>query len=113
VLTRLVPAGGIATLLVPAGGIATLLAAFPLAALGGPRLPPSSAGLCDRGDDGVHRFTHGAFIATTVRRAAETGDALTARGGIGTIAGPDQRPGVRDGLAALFAAAILTARVLL
>jgi energy-coupling factor transport system ATP-binding protein len=63
----------------------------------------------------LSRFTHGGFIAcaTTVRRAAETGDALTARGGIGTIAGPDQHPGARDGLAALFAAAILTAGVLL
>jgi energy-coupling factor transporter transmembrane protein EcfT len=60
-------------------------------------------------------FTHGAFIAcaATVRRAAETGDALTARGGIGTIAGPDQRPGVRDLLAVLFAAGILAIGALL
>jgi hypothetical protein len=60
-------------------------------------------------------FTHGAFIAcaATVRRAAETGDALTARGGIGTIAGPDQRPGIRDGLAVLVAAGILAVGVLL
>jgi energy-coupling factor transporter ATP-binding protein EcfA2 len=57
----------------------------------------------------LSRFTHGAFIAcaAAVRRAAETGDALTARGGIGTIAGSDQRPGVRDLLAVLFAAGIL------
>ncbi|GAA5125760.1 hypothetical protein GCM10023320_40580 [Pseudonocardia adelaidensis] len=61
------------------------------------------------------QFTHGAFIAcaAAVRRAAETGDALTARGGIGTIAGPDQCPGIHDGLAALFAAGILTVGVLL
>jgi hypothetical protein len=64
---------------------------------------------------GLGRFAHGLFIAcaAAVRRAAETGDALTARGGIGTIAGPDQRPGVRDLLAALFAAGILTVGVLL
>ncbi len=63
----------------------------------------------------LSRFTGGAFIAcaAAVRRAAETADALTARGGIGTIAGPDQRPGVRDLLAALFAAGILTVGVLL
>jgi energy-coupling factor transporter ATP-binding protein EcfA2 len=61
------------------------------------------------------RFTHGAFIAcaAAVRRAAEAGDALTARGGIGTIAGPDQRPGIRDGVAALVVAGILTVGVLL
>jgi hypothetical protein len=63
----------------------------------------------------LSRFTNGAFIAcaAAVRRAAETGDALTARGGIGTIAGPDQRPGIRDGLAVLVAAGILTVGVLL
>ena len=60
-------------------------------------------------------FTHGAFIAcaATVRRASETGDALIARGGIGTIAGPDQRPGIRDGRAALGAAGILAGGVLI
>jgi energy-coupling factor transporter ATP-binding protein EcfA2 len=63
----------------------------------------------------LSRFTQGAFIAcaTAVRRAAETGDALTARGGIGTIAGPDQRPGIRDGLAVLVAAGILIVGVML
>jgi energy-coupling factor transporter ATP-binding protein EcfA2 len=63
----------------------------------------------------LSRFTNGAFIAcaAAVRRAAETGDALTARGGIGTIAGPDQRPGVRDLLAVLFAAGILAIGALL
>jgi energy-coupling factor transporter ATP-binding protein EcfA2 len=63
----------------------------------------------------LSRFTQGAFIAcaTAVRRAAETGDALTTRGGIGTIAGPDQRPGLRDGLAVLVAAGILTVGVML
>jgi energy-coupling factor transporter transmembrane protein EcfT len=34
--------------------------------------------------------------AMATRRAAETGEAITARGGLGAIAGPDQRPGRRD-----------------
>jgi energy-coupling factor transport system ATP-binding protein len=57
------------------------------------------------------RLAHGAAVAcaTAARRAAEVGEAVTARGGIGVIAGPDQRPGPRDALAALLVAAILTA----
>jgi energy-coupling factor transport system ATP-binding protein len=61
------------------------------------------------------RFTHAAAVAcaTAARRATETADAVTARGGVGVIAGPDQRPGLRDALAALVVAGILTAGVLL
>ncbi|HEX8519244.1 MAG TPA: DUF2232 domain-containing protein [Pseudonocardia sp.] len=61
------------------------------------------------------RFTQAATIAcaTAARRAAEVGDAVTARGGIGVIAGPDRRPGARDALAALVVAGLLTAGVLL
>jgi energy-coupling factor transport system ATP-binding protein len=61
------------------------------------------------------RFTHGAAVAcaTAARRAAETAEAVTARGGVGVIAGPDRRPGPRDALAALVVAGILTAGVLL
>jgi energy-coupling factor transporter ATP-binding protein EcfA2 len=61
------------------------------------------------------RFTQGVSIAcaTAARRAAETGEAVTARGGIGVIAGPDRQPGLPDALAALLVAAILTAGTLL
>jgi energy-coupling factor transport system ATP-binding protein len=45
--------------------------------------------------------------AMATRRAAETGEAITARGGLGAIAGPDQRPGRRDLLVVLAVAAIL------
>jgi energy-coupling factor transporter ATP-binding protein EcfA2 len=61
------------------------------------------------------RFTRAASIAcaTAVRRAAETADAVTARGGIGVIAGPDRRPGPRDAIAALLVSGILAAGMLL
>ncbi|MEJ2865764.1 DUF2232 domain-containing protein [Actinomycetospora flava] len=45
--------------------------------------------------------------AMAARRAAETGEAITARGGLGAIAGPDQRPGRRDLVLLLAVAAIL------
>ncbi|MDD7939903.1 DUF2232 domain-containing protein [Actinomycetospora lutea] len=45
--------------------------------------------------------------AMAARRAAETGEAITARGGLGAIAGPDQRPGRRDLVLLLVVAAIL------
>jgi energy-coupling factor transport system ATP-binding protein len=57
------------------------------------------------------RLAHGATLAcaTAARRAAETGEAVAARGGIGVIAGPEGRPGRRDALAALLVAGVLTA----
>jgi energy-coupling factor transport system ATP-binding protein len=57
------------------------------------------------------RLAYGAAVAcaTAARRAAETGEAVTARGGIGVIAGPDRRPGLRDAVAALLVAGILAA----
>jgi energy-coupling factor transport system ATP-binding protein len=60
------------------------------------------------------RLAHGASVAcaTAARRAAETGDAVTARGGIGVVAGPDRRPGPRDALAALLVAGLLAVGVL-
>lgn len=63
----------------------------------------------------LSRFTHAASIAcaSAARRAAEIGDAVTTRGGIGVIAGPDQRPGLPDALAALLVATILTLGCLL
>jgi energy-coupling factor transport system ATP-binding protein len=63
----------------------------------------------------LSRLGHGASIAcaTAARRGAETGEAVTARGGIAVIAGPDGRPGLRDALAALLVAGILTAGLLL
>lgn len=42
-----------------------------------------------------------------VRRAADMGEAINARGGFGVVSGPDQRPGPRDLLAAAVVAAIL------
>ncbi|GAA4787797.1 hypothetical protein GCM10023200_22560 [Actinomycetospora chlora] len=45
--------------------------------------------------------------AMATRRAAETGEAITARGGLGAIAGPDQRPGRRDLVLLLVVAALL------
>ncbi|MEJ2889369.1 DUF2232 domain-containing protein [Actinomycetospora aeridis] len=45
--------------------------------------------------------------AMAARRAAETGEAITARGGLGALAGPDQRPGRRDLVLLLVVAAIL------
>ncbi len=42
-----------------------------------------------------------------VRRAGDMGEAINARGGFGAVAGPDQRPGRRDLLAAGVVAAIL------
>ena len=45
--------------------------------------------------------------AMATRRAAETGEAITARGGLGAVAGPDQRPGRRDLIVVLVVAAIL------
>jgi energy-coupling factor transporter transmembrane protein EcfT len=61
------------------------------------------------------RLAHGATLAcaTASRRAAETGEAVAARGGIGVIAGPEGRPGPRDALAALLVAGVLTAGSLL
>jgi energy-coupling factor transporter ATP-binding protein EcfA2 len=63
----------------------------------------------------LSRFTRGASLAcaNAAGRAAETADAVTARGGIGTIAGPDRRPGVPDALTALLVAGVLTAGTLL
>jgi energy-coupling factor transporter ATP-binding protein EcfA2 len=60
-------------------------------------------------------FTHGVALAcaNTAGRAAETADALAARGGIGVIAGPDRRPGVHDALTALVVAGVLTVGTLL
>jgi len=51
--------------------------------------------------------------ANTAGRAAETADALAARGGIGVIAGPDRRPGLRDALTALVVAGVLTVGTLI
>ena len=45
--------------------------------------------------------------AMATRRAAETGEAITARGGLGAVAGPDQQPGRRDLIVVLVVAAIL------
>jgi energy-coupling factor transport system ATP-binding protein len=45
--------------------------------------------------------------AMATRRAAETGEAITARGGPGAVAGPDQRPGRADLVVVLVVAAIL------
>jgi hypothetical protein len=45
--------------------------------------------------------------AMATRRAAETGEAITARGGLGAVAGPDQRPGRRDLAVLLVVAAVL------
>ncbi|WP_328306165.1 DUF2232 domain-containing protein [Actinomycetospora sp. NBC_00405] len=45
--------------------------------------------------------------AMATRRAAETGEAITARGGLGAVAGPDQRPGWRDLAVLLVVAAVL------
>ena len=63
----------------------------------------------------LSRFTRGASLAcaNAVRRAADTADAVTARGGVGVIAGPDRRPGLPDALTALVVAGILTAGTLL
>ncbi|HEY0816842.1 MAG TPA: DUF2232 domain-containing protein, partial [Pseudonocardia sp.] len=54
----------------------------------------------------LSRFIHGASLAcaNAAGRAAETADAVTARGGIGVIAGPDRRPGLLDALTALVVA---------
>jgi hypothetical protein len=41
------------------------------------------------------------------RRAAETGEAITARGGLGAVAGPDARPGRHDLVVLLAVATIL------
>ncbi|MDD7967241.1 DUF2232 domain-containing protein [Actinomycetospora lemnae] len=49
--------------------------------------------------------------AMAVRRAAETGEAISARGGLGAVAGPDQRPGLRDVVLLLVVAAILAVGV--
>jgi energy-coupling factor transporter transmembrane protein EcfT len=58
------------------------------------------------------RVRHGvrtALLACSmaVRRAADMGEAINARGGFGAVAGPDQRPSGRDLLAAAMVAAIL------
>lgn len=45
--------------------------------------------------------------AMAARRAAETGEAITARGGLGAVAGPDHRPGRGDLVLLLVVAAIL------
>jgi energy-coupling factor transport system ATP-binding protein len=45
--------------------------------------------------------------AMATRRAAETGEAITARGGLGAVAGPDHRPAGRDLAVLLVVAAIL------
>jgi len=45
--------------------------------------------------------------AMATRRAAETGEAITARGGPGAVAGPDQRPGRPDLVVLAVVAAIL------
>lgn len=45
--------------------------------------------------------------AMATRRAAETGEAITARGGLGAVAGPDQSPGRRDLAVLLVVAAVL------
>jgi len=59
----------------------------------------------------LRRFTRGASLAcaNAAGRAAETADAVAARGGIGFVAGPDRRPGLPDALTALVVAAVLTA----
>ena len=63
----------------------------------------------------LRRFTRGASLAcaNAAGRAAETADAVAARGGIGFVAGPDRRPGLPDALTALVVAAVLTAGTLL
>ena len=63
----------------------------------------------------LRRFTRGASLAcaNAAGRAAETADAVTARGGVGVIAGPDRRPGLPDALTALIVAGLLTAGTLL
>ena len=63
----------------------------------------------------LRRFTRGASLAcaNAAGRAAETADAVAARGGIGFVAWPDRRPGWPDALTALVVAAVLTAGTLL
>ncbi|HWN27779.1 MAG TPA: ATP-binding cassette domain-containing protein, partial [Actinomycetospora sp.] len=51
--------------------------------------------------------------AMATRRAAETGEAITARGGPGAVAGPDQSPGRADLVVVLVVAAILAAGVMI
>ncbi|MDF2976517.1 MAG: transporter related protein [Actinomycetospora sp.] len=51
--------------------------------------------------------------AMATRRAAETGEAITARGGPGAVAGPDQRPGRADLVVVLVVTAILAAGVVI
>ncbi|MGI8879772.1 MAG: DUF2232 domain-containing protein [Jatrophihabitans sp.] len=47
------------------------------------------------------------------RRAGELAEAIAARGGLGSVALPDKRPGRADLLAALFVAAVVTASILI
>src|SRR5581483_84723 len=60
------------------------------------------------------QIVHGIVLccATAVRRSAEMGDAITARGGLGTVAHIDRRPGRRDALVLLGAVAVLAAGIL-
>lgn len=66
------------------------------------RVPP---GLRER----LHQAVGVALLACSMalRRAGETGEAITARGGLGAVAGPDQRPGARDVVAVLVVVAVL------
>lgn len=60
------------------------------------------------------QVVHGIVLccATAVRRSGEMGDAITARGGLGTVAHIDRQPGRWDALALLGAVAVLTAGIL-
>jgi energy-coupling factor transporter transmembrane protein EcfT len=60
------------------------------------------------------RTVHGIVLccATAVRRSAEMGDAITARGGLGAVAHTDRRPGRWDALVLLGGIIVLAAGVL-
>lgn len=76
-------------------------------------LLPGQRRYVERGPTGpceqVRRGVRTALLACSmaVRRAAEMGEAINARGGFGAVSGLDQRPGHRDLLAAAVVAAIL------
>jgi energy-coupling factor transporter transmembrane protein EcfT len=78
------------------------------------RVEPGPVGrreaLRNRRDQTVHGIV--LCCATAIRRSAEMGDAIAARGGLGTIAHIDRRPGRWDALVLLGAVAVLAAGIL-
>ncbi|GLZ49387.1 hypothetical protein Acsp06_55720 [Actinomycetospora sp. NBRC 106375] len=103
------------TLRTPATGIALGLRLVPLLLaegrtawlLLGQRRPVGRASVPLR--EQVRQGVRAAMLACAMatRRAAETGEAITARGGLGAVAGPDHRPGRPDLVLLLVVAAIL------